>query len=274
MKIIGLGHYSRTGKDTIANYIVDIIREMDPTLRVAKIPFATKLKQIAHELYSWDGLQDQAYYDTKEGEKFRDVPLPTIGLTPVEIWVALGTPGVRQAVYDKTWIDYLLKTDHKLDVLIIPDVRFPNECDAIKEAGGILAKIVRPGYGPRKTVADRQLVGWDGWDFIFGGTGRLFELRQRAAQLARWATGGPFPTQTAEGRAFAKSVEVIEPWEKPHHALPLKVMVDETVGLKICRAASVCAREGFPLLEGLRDAVTTHFPQLAGRNHFREMFDE
>ncbi len=55
MKIIGLGHYSRTGKDTIANYTVDIIRELDPTLRVAKIPFATKLKQIAHELKLDDG---------------------------------------------------------------------------------------------------------------------------------------------------------------------------------------------------------------------------
>lgn len=212
-RIIGLGHYSRTGKDSLANYTIEAIRELDPTVRVGKIPLAWKVKQICFELYAWDGMREPEFYDTKEGEKYRDIPLPTIGKTPVEIWVAMGTPGVRGAVYDRTWIDYLFKTDHNLDVLIVPDVRFHNECDTIRELDGLLVKVVRPGYGPRKTVADRQLLGWDGWDFIFGGTGRLFELRQHANQLARWAVGGPLPTQTAESRAYAKSVEVIEPWE-------------------------------------------------------------
>lgn len=215
MKIIGLGHYSRVGKDTFADALVKSVREFDPSFRVGKIPFARKLKQIAHDLYAWDGMREPEFYDTKEGEPFRDIPLPTIGKTPVEIWVALGTPGVREAVYDATWIDYVLKTDHGLDVLVIPDVRFPNECEAIRAVGGTLIKIVRPGYGPRKTVADRALVGWDGWDYVFGFTGRLLDLCQRASQVARWVTGGPRPEQTAEGRAFASSVEDIEPWERP-----------------------------------------------------------
>jgi len=213
-KVLGLGHYSRTGKDSLANLTIAALRGIDPTLRVKKIPFAWKLKQICFELYAWDGLREPEFYDTKEGEPFRDIKLPTIGKTPVEIWVAMGTPAVRQQVYDKTWIDYLLKSALDADVLFIPDVRFPNETAAILEIGGTLTKVVRPGYGPRKTVADRALVGWNGWHYVFGGSGDMAELENRAEDLAAWLAGqGPQPIQSRRDREAALAVEVIEPWE-------------------------------------------------------------
>ena len=77
MKIIGLGHYSRTGKDTFANALVqDITDRSRGNTRIKKIPFAWKLKQICHDLYAWDGLREPEFYDTSEGEKFRDIKLP------------------------------------------------------------------------------------------------------------------------------------------------------------------------------------------------------
>ena len=79
----------------------------------------------------------------------------------------------------RTWLDYLLKSNLSTDVLIVPDVRFPNEADAIKAAGGVTIKIVRPGYGPRKTVADRALLGYDGWDYVLGDGGTMESLTSR-----------------------------------------------------------------------------------------------
>ena len=140
--IIGLGHTSRTGKDTFANALIDILREMNPKLRVGRKSFASKLKEITHGLYAWAGLESEDYYNNPATEHEREVVLPKLGMTPLDIWVKFGTMAVREQVYDRTWVDYLLKTDHGLDVIIIPDVRFANEVKAIREAGGYLLKIV------------------------------------------------------------------------------------------------------------------------------------
>jgi hypothetical protein len=212
---IGLGHYSRTGKDTFANYLIDALSKRAPRLKVIKRSFAWKLKQITYELYAWAGMQPPEHYETKSGEKDRDAMLPALGMTPVQLWVAFGTKAVREQVYQGTWLDYLLKTKHDADVVIVPDCRFPNEADAISVAGGVTIKIVRPGYGPRKTVADRALLGYTGWDYVLGDRGSIKGLDQQAQPFADWITGnGPRPRQTPEAREAALAVEVIEPWEE------------------------------------------------------------
>lgn len=166
--VIGVGHYSRTGKDTFANALVEYLNKLRPDLRVGRRSFASKLKQITAELYSWAGLMGEDYYNDPEHEHERDLILPAMGLTPVEIWVKFGTPAVRKQVYEYTWIDYLLKTDQGLDVMIIPDVRFLNEVDAIRKCGGYLIKMVRDGYGPKMTVADLALCFFEDWDNVIG----------------------------------------------------------------------------------------------------------
>lgn len=209
MKIVGLGHYSRTGKDTLANALVNYLQMQGRTAK--KIPFADKLKDICQQLYGWDGLKDREYYDTPEGEKFRDVPLPTIGKTPVEIWVAMGTPAVREKVYMNTWIDYVLKTDHGVDVVVIPDVRFPNEIEAVRSHGGWLVKVVRPGYRPRDTVADQALMGYTGWDIVAGSSGAMMELNEWAAEIANAIVEGrPCPYQSYIEKMDALSVEEVK----------------------------------------------------------------
>lgn len=192
MKIIGLGHYSRTGKDTFADMIVDNCRSNGLTAK--KVPLAWKLKQVCHELYGWAGLREPEFYDTKEGEGYRELKIRALDMTPVEIWVAFGTPAVRNKVYDRTWIDYVLQTDHKCDVLVVPDIRYPNEVKEFRLAGAKLIKVVREGFGPRNTEPDLALLGWDGWDLIAGTT--MGSLRWQAISLADWAAEHiAFPTQ-------------------------------------------------------------------------------
>lgn len=210
MKIIGLGHYSRTGKSYTAEAIVKQIHKLDPCMRVGIKPFAWKLKQITHELYAWAGLREPEFYETPEGAIQRDVKLAILNLTPIEVWVKFGTDAVRQQVYENTWLDYLLKNDHPYDVLIIPDVRFPNEFDAVRSAGGILTKVVRPGYGPRNTKADRALMGRVDWDYIIGSTGDLDELEWWAKKFAEYAEyGAPLPVMTEDEKLEALNVEAV-----------------------------------------------------------------
>lgn len=178
--IIGIGHYSRVGKDSLANEIHSHL--VARGVRVYKRPFAQKLKEVAYDLYGWDGLMDEEFYNTKEGEAYRDVPLPTIGKTPVEIWVELGN-SLRDHIYKETWVEQVLET---LDegVTIIPDVRFPNEAEAIREKGGYLIKVIRPGVVPKDTVSDRALLDYENWDIVFCNEGSYSQLRLFAEEIA------------------------------------------------------------------------------------------
>jgi hypothetical protein len=220
MKIIGLGHYSRTGKDTLANAMIEWFGQFSPGVKVIKLSFGWKVKQTTHELYAWAGLREPEFYETPEGAKLRDVVLPLLGMTPVDIWVKFGTDAVRNQVYENTWIDYVTKNEHKADVAIVPDVRFPNEVAAMRAAGAKLVKVVRPGFGPKKTKADRALLGYTGWDYVVGASGEIAELRWWAGWLSialldeldgsatpRWRP------HTAEERAEASKVEAIDPCE-------------------------------------------------------------
>lgn len=190
MKILGLGHYSRTGKDTLARLVCEQNQALFPDpLVIKQISLAWKLKQICHELYGWAGVESPEFYDDPETEHYRDVPLPKLGgMTVVELWVKFGTPAIRENVYDRTWIDYVLKTDHDCDLLIVRDIRFPNEVEAFREEGAYLVKCVREGYGPRNTKADQALITYTGWDYV-AGESSIETLQEDAWILAHWAYG-------------------------------------------------------------------------------------
>jgi len=206
MKIIGLGHYSRTGKDTLANMIVDHCSDLG--VKAKRVSLAWKLKQVCHELYGWAGLREPEFYDTKEGEGYRELKIRALDMTPVEIWVAFGTPAVRDKVYDRTWIDYVLQTDHECDVLVVPDIRYPNEVKEFRLAGAKLIKVVREGFGPRNTEPDLALLGWGGWDLIAGPS--MKSLSRQAQSLAEWAACDElFPTQIDEVKDMLLKLEAV-----------------------------------------------------------------
>jgi len=193
-RYIGLGHYSRTGKDTLANYLVLALKRRKIT--ASKVPLAWKLKDIAHQLYGWAGVREPEYYDTKSGEAARDVKIDALGATPVELWVKLGTPAIREQVYDRTWLDFVLQSDHGVDVVVTPDIRNPNEVDGYLERDALLVKVVRPGVSPRKTVTDQALVGYKGWHLTVGSTGKLEELYAWSKAIANWIRdGGELPKE-------------------------------------------------------------------------------
>jgi len=167
--IIALGHYSRTGKNETANRLKTMAGWLGIPLQIRS--FADRLKYITHAMYGWAGVQDGPYYETHPEEReTRYLALANErwpeGPTVVELWIAVGTPAIREQVYDRTWIDCTLNEPFE-GVLAISDLRFPNEVQAVRERGGVIVKVTRPGVEPRPTsVADQALVGFDDWDHV------------------------------------------------------------------------------------------------------------
>ncbi|MBX7136244.1 MAG: hypothetical protein K1X67_26535 [Fimbriimonadaceae bacterium] len=216
---IGLGHYKRTGKDSFANYLIQELAAIDPFGLYLKRSFAWKLKQVCHELYGWAGLREPEFYETKEGEKLREVVLPELGKSPRQIWVDFGTDAVRDHVWSGTWRDYIFRGDHAVNgqqptVLIVPDVRFPDETNEFEVRNGVLIKVVRPGYGPGKNRPDRMLLGFDRWTSVIGEQGSMASLHAEARRWAEWIIRrkGPMPSRSREEIRRAMAVEKIEPW--------------------------------------------------------------
>lgn len=177
--IIGLGHQKRTGKDTLCEALLYAYRMADQD--ASRVAFGDSLKNVCRLLYGWAGLHNGYYYNLPECEHEREIVLPAIGKTPRQIWIEVGNK--LRDVYAETWIQHALRSDHLSEVLIIPDVRYPNEAQAIKKAGGVLVKVDRPGLPEPTDVADTALSGFDGWDFQFQNTGTLEDLKSQAKLL-------------------------------------------------------------------------------------------
>jgi hypothetical protein len=176
--IIGLGHRSGHGKDTVATYMKEWLATMCPEKTVIVQSWAAKLKEMCYDLYKQYGMMDQAFYDTPEGRLLRNVSLPVICKTPVELWVDMGE-GIRDCVYEHTWRDYV-RDNIKADVIICPDTRKPTELDICN----VKIKVTNPRIPNRvgKSI-DHELAHYDGWHHEIINDLGYSELRGKANNL-------------------------------------------------------------------------------------------
>lgn len=163
MKIVAFGYKSRSGKDTAAKMLVQKARLCGRFNNVQHVPFARKLKQIAKDLFGIYGLQDGAFYEKKENEHLRDVRLSGIDRTPVQLWIALGN-GLRELTHEFLWIDHVLST--KCDLLVISDMRYPNEFKMVRERGGLTIKMLRDSAVEKGSDKYLDVVPDKMWDRI------------------------------------------------------------------------------------------------------------
>lgn len=140
--IIGLVGYARSGKDTVANYLVeehgylrqafaDPMREallrLDPRINVGEmrgVSLSEALKNLG-----WEALKEHS----------DDVR---------HLLQRMGTEVGRQMFGEDVWVNKAMSITSHVDNVVFSDVRFTNEADAILRVGGRLWKITRPGVGP------------------------------------------------------------------------------------------------------------------------------
>jgi hypothetical protein len=178
--IIGIGHRSGHGKDTVANFMIQWLALHHRELNVKKVSWADKLKDICYQLYSHLGLKEGAFYETEEGRALRNIRLPKINKTPVEIWIDMGTPAVREKVWDRTWIEYVQHTP--ADIIIAADTRFMNEV----EACDVTIKVINPRIPRREGKSvDDVLAFYVNWDHYLYNEGEKIELRKNTNLLCQ-----------------------------------------------------------------------------------------
>lgn len=134
--IIGLKGPAGAGKDTVANYLVE-------KHGFTKVTFAGPLKEICAIITGWP--LDMLKGETEESRKFRETVVhPDFGKTGREILQFVGTDVFRDHFDPQTWIK--IATRRILNIqgnVVVSDVRFPNEVDAILSTGGKIYSINR-----------------------------------------------------------------------------------------------------------------------------------
>lgn len=158
-KLIAFGHQKRVGKDQFITFLFDILRPQMARTRIVRRGFADKLYDVCHSLYAWAGFRERMYYVTHGDAK--DQVLPLLGKTPREILIGLSN---KMREYDPDiWLNSAVKGSDA-DILFISDLRYPNEFQAVKAAGGLCVRIRRPGLAEPTDEADTALNGQEGWD--------------------------------------------------------------------------------------------------------------
>ena len=161
--IIGVCGFIGTGKDTIADYLVNIHQ-------FRRESFANTLKDAVASVFSWD--RELLEGRTKQSRAWREQRdewwSERLGkdITPRWVLQYWGTEVFRQGFHDDIWIASLENKLRKTtDDIVISDCRFPNEIKAIKAVGGQVIRIKRgpePDWYEAATDYNKGMkrIGW------------------------------------------------------------------------------------------------------------------
>jgi hypothetical protein len=140
--IIGICGFIGSGKDTVADYLVNFHE-------FRRESFASTLKDAVSAVFGWDRTMLEGR--TKEAREWREqvdpwwaerLDMPT--LTPRWVLQYWGTEVCRKAFHDDIWIASLEnKLRNSKDYVVISDCRFPNEISSIRNAGGVIVWVKR-----------------------------------------------------------------------------------------------------------------------------------
>jgi hypothetical protein len=203
--IIGICGFIGSGKDTVADYLVNFHE-------FRRESFASTLKDACSAVFGWDRVMLEGR--TKEAREWREQVDPWWAqrlnmphLTPRWVLQYWGTEVCRKGFQDDIWIASLEnKIRNSKDNVVISDCRFPNEIKAIKNAGGIVVWVQRgelPSWynnalwanvGSETDKKKLEELGvhssetaWVGTDFdvTIGNNGTIDALYKQAAELVK-----------------------------------------------------------------------------------------
>jgi ABC-type oligopeptide transport system ATPase subunit len=221
--IIGINGYSGSGKDTIGAIIqylkspdvgnitiedvckdyekYELVLDEKSDWQIRK--FASKLKDIASHLTGIDieDFEDQEFKKTNlDAEWWTTCDEGHQPMTVRDFLQKLGTDALRNGLHPNVWVNALMsdykkqlriETNHphsehlttRYPNWIITDVRFENEAKAIKDKGGVVIRVDRPGVSPINNHPSETSL--DNWKFdykVFNLSG-IFELKDTMANI-------------------------------------------------------------------------------------------
>jgi hypothetical protein len=139
--IIGLSGYAQTGKDTIADYLVK-------TYGFTRVAFADPIREAVYKLNPKINIYDM-----------KSVSLSTavdrLGWETVKVesedarWLLqrMGTEVGRDLFGPNVWVDKAMEKASRHDKVVITDVRYPNELEAILGHSGAVWRVIKDDAG-------------------------------------------------------------------------------------------------------------------------------
>ena len=181
--IIGICGFIGSGKDTIADYLVNLHH-------FRRESFANTLKDAVAQVFGWDRTMLEGR--TKQAREWREqvdpwwaARLKMPHLTPRWVLQYWGTEVCRKAFHDDIWIAALEnKLRNSEDDVVISDCRFPNEIKSIRKTGGMVIRVVRgpePEWYDAAVSANRGPNGNVSWAL---SRAQLERLKVHASETA------------------------------------------------------------------------------------------
>lgn len=177
--VIGLMGAAGSGKDTLADDLAE-------RFGVARLGFSWALKRMCADQFGWDfeRLNDLDY-------KEELAPGLSSGMTRRQVLQWLGTEGFRTVDKDH-WLKKGIEGIRELldagaPGVVVVDVRFPNEVDAIRSLGGTIVRVECPDRPQATTevghASETEGAGIEPDHRISARYGDLAGLREAGAQL-------------------------------------------------------------------------------------------
>jgi hypothetical protein len=170
--IIGISGYARSGKDTVANYLVE-------NHGFTRLAFADSMREALLRLNpnitvsGVQGVSLSSVVGTLGWERLKELSPDVRGLLQ-----RLGTEVGREMFGETFWVDYLMNKalEVKGDV-VISDVRYLNEADAIKMMNGQVWRVNRPGIEAANSHASEiEMDSFNNFDVVITNDTTVEEL--------------------------------------------------------------------------------------------------
>lgn len=170
MKVICISGHAQEGKDSTAGFLKDALENDGHKVLVTH--YGDLVKYICRTFFGWNGEKDVA------GR---------------HILQYVGTDMVRTR-YPNFWVDFIVDIltvfDDEWDYVLIPDCRFPNELERIREAGFEMfhIRVVRPYFDSPLTPEQKVHPSETSLDhskpsFLITNDGDLEDLRRKVIDL-------------------------------------------------------------------------------------------
>ena len=138
--VIGLAGLAQAGKTTIAQEIINELKQDSPSRAILSLSFAKRMKEVLAALVG----ENMAF---EQQEEKTALLYTGSDWTVRDFLLAFGTEFVKDQIGNNFWVDVIAKHLTELElptVVVIDSLRYPNELELI-QALGMAVLIKRPG---------------------------------------------------------------------------------------------------------------------------------
>lgn len=186
--LIGLAGLKRSGKSTVAGMLRDY--------GFVEHSFAAPIRNAVADIL---GVSLEFLEECKEHV------IPALGVTARSMMQTLGTEWGRRMVNDRLWLVSMAGRIAGVDA-VISDVRFDNEAEFIRQRGGKVVRVDRPGSDRADDHASEAGISESLVDYVIHNDGDLAALADKVRILVAAVTCNPAQRPNACPAGYAGAV--------------------------------------------------------------------